>query len=87
MEQERRKDGGKFVVRCFALPAKEIGYLRFVLEGYDGLAQLRTLEPSQALVEIIYALSQHGLMASLLVALQDEIGLQEASFPLDYSPL
>lgn len=70
-----------FVKRCFRLDRATIVYLRFILEGYDGLIFLRTLDPRAALVEVAYALSCHEDAESLLAALVHECAMSEAPWP------
>ncbi len=61
--------------RCFQLPRREIAYLRFIVEGYDGLLFLRTLDAAAGLVEIAWPASRDNRGCSLLAALGGEIGL------------
>ncbi len=53
----------------YSLPRRQIGYLRFMLESYDGLAFVRTLDSRQALVEIAYPASRREDAEALLAAL------------------
>jgi hypothetical protein len=69
--------------RYFRLPPKEVGYLRFLLEGYDGLAFLRTIDGRQALVEVSYAPSLAKETVPLLAALEAEVGLTEIPPPAE----
>ncbi len=43
-----------FTKKYFRLPREQIGFLRFILESYDGLAFARTLDSRLALVEVAY---------------------------------
>ena len=70
-----------FEKRHFLLPRGEIGYLRFILESYDGLAFVRTLDPRQALVEIAFPPSRRKDAEALLVALADECAMQRVPPP------
>jgi hypothetical protein len=40
------------VTRYFRIDRREIGFFRFILEAYDGLALLRTLDPRTGLVAL-----------------------------------
>ncbi len=64
-----------FEKRHFLLPRGEIGYLRFILESYDGLAFVRTLDPRQALVEIAFPRSRRADAEALLAALVCECAM------------
>jgi hypothetical protein len=65
----------RFVKRHFLMPRAEIGYLRFVLESYDGLAFVRTLDRHAALVEIAYPPSRRADAEELLAALAEECSM------------
>ncbi len=71
----------RFVKRHFLMPRAEIGYLRFVLESYDGLAFVRTLDRGAALVEIAYPASRRADAEELLVALAEECAMLPAPPP------
>jgi hypothetical protein len=70
-----------FVKRCFRIDRANIAYLRFILEGYDGLVFLRTLDPRAALVEVAYPASCRVDAESLLAALVAECAMSEAPWP------
>jgi hypothetical protein len=70
-----------FVKRCFRLDRASIAYLRFILEGYDGLVFLRTLDPRAALVEVAYPASCRADAESLLAALVAECTMSESPWP------
>ena len=78
-----------FLKKYFAMPKSEIAYLRFVLESYDGLAFVRTLDNVMALVEIAYPPSRQEDAEHLMQALQKETGMTETDIPddFDYTPL
>jgi hypothetical protein len=78
-----------FLKRCFCLDRANIAYLRFILEGYDGLVFLRTLDPRAALVEVAYSVSCRVDAEALLAALIDECAMNEAPWPPSgqYPPL
>ncbi len=71
----------------FRLPRREIGYLRFILEGYDGLAFMRTLDSKIGLVEITWPPVRSADVKALLQALAVEVGLEEVATPTVVAPL
>lgn len=73
--------------RYFLLPRAEIGFLRFILESYDGLAFSRTLDPRQGLVEIAFPASRRLDVEIVLGHLAVETGWREVTPPLLVSPL
>jgi hypothetical protein len=50
----------------------DIAYIRFILEGYDGLGIVSTLDPASAQVVITYPLSREALLERLIHALRRE---------------
>lgn len=72
---------------CYRLPPEEIAYVRFVLESYDGIGWIRTLDPRVGLVEISYPACQAADADRLLKAIADETGMSPVDFPGDYHPL
>jgi len=47
---EKKVTPGSSVNKYYRIDRKEIHYLRFILEGYGGVAVMRTLDPQQGLV-------------------------------------
>ncbi len=50
----------------------DISYLRFILEGYDGLGVVSTRDPVPAQVMITYPLSREALLSRLIHELHRE---------------
>jgi len=69
-----------FIRRFYRIDRADIGYLRFVVESYDGLLFLRTHNNREALVEMSYSPSRTRDAAPLLEALSAEMALVEV-FP------
>ena len=65
--------------QSYQVPRREIAYLRFIVEAYDGLLFLRTLEAATGLVEIAWPASREEEAAALLAALVEETGLRALS--------
>jgi hypothetical protein len=70
-----------FIKRFYCIPRAEIAYLRFILESYDGLAFVRTLDNRAALVEIAYPPSRQRDVELLLTALDAELPMAEVPAP------
>lgn len=56
------------------LPAR-IGMLRFLVEGYDGILFLRTIEAQTAVVELSWSRSCAADAAAILAALCTDLGM------------
>ena len=53
----------------------EINYLRWTLESYDGMAVVRTLDPHDALIEVLISPGCEELVSELLWSLNSDEGL------------
>ena len=42
----------KTMIRHYRVDKREISFLRFILEAYDGIALLTTLDPASGIIEI-----------------------------------
>lgn len=76
-----------FEHRYFMTPPREIAYLRFILESYDGLCFLRTLDNRTGLIEFGWHSSRRNDAQNLLRALHNEVNLQSVAPPRDIKPL
>lgn len=54
---------------------REIAYLRYTLESYDGMAVVSTLDPHEARLEISVSPGSEALVAEILESLAKEEGL------------
>lgn len=66
-----------FIRRSFRLLRQETAYLKFLIEGYDGLLFLRSIDGRAALVEISYAPSCREDADGVIEALARETGMEE----------
>lgn len=73
--------------RFFRVPLHEIGYLRAIVDGYDGLAVVRSLDPRRGEVEWILGEGRSEEAARLAARLGREIGLREIERPADWPDL
>lgn len=71
----------------YRLGKDKIAMLRFLLESYDGLVFLRTLDNRQALVELAWPPSRAADARALIAALEGELGMQPAPVPAEIPPL
>ncbi len=57
---------------------EQIGFFRFILEGYDGLAILSTMDAATGRVRLLFPASRGAELRDLLNALARESGLETA---------
>ena len=55
--------------RYFRINRRDISYLRFILEAYEGVAVLTTVDPGEGIVKILIAPGSERLVADVLDAL------------------
>ena len=55
--------------RFFRLPARHIAHFQFIIEGYDGIATVTTVDPKAAVVMLLIPDGLQGLVDSLLDAM------------------
>ena len=60
----------------FRVDRQEINYLRVIIESYDGMAVVRTIDPQAALIEIQMAQGCEGLISDLLNSLVEDEGIR-----------
>lgn len=56
---------------------KDIAYLKFIIESYEGMAVVRTKDPVQAIVELMIAPGWEKEVEKVLEALRKEILIEE----------
>ena len=76
----------QLIKKYFTVPRREIGYLRFTFEGYDGLIFMRTLKAADGLIEVGYSPDQRDDAEALLAAVALEIGLTVAERAAVWTP-
>jgi hypothetical protein len=64
-----------FCQRRYRLLPARIGMLRFLVEGYDGILFLRTIEAQTAVVELSWSKSYAADAVGILNALGAELGM------------
>jgi hypothetical protein len=63
------------IKRRFRVNREDIHYLRTTIEAYDGMAVVRTVDPSEATIELLIAPGCEDLISKLLMALKEKEGI------------
>lgn len=71
------------LTRYFLLDRRDLVYLTFILEAYEGLATLSTVDKQQTLVSITTFPGSTEALDDLLAAIGKEIPLTETAPPQD----
>lgn len=69
------------IQRHYRMDRRQIAYFRFILEGYDGLGFLRTVDPVQGRVVLHLSSSCEPELDELLEGISDQLRLEEAPAP------
>ncbi len=58
------------------VPRREIAYFNFLLESYEGLASVRTIDPQEGTLELMVPPELKEELLSLLEAMKEEMELR-----------
>jgi len=68
----------------YRVDRRKIAFIRFILEAYDGLAIIKTLDPEAGLIEFQIAPGCERDVALLLQDLKRDIMMEPAQHPIEY---
>ena len=60
----------------FQVERRDISYLRWIIESYDGMAMLKTIDPYKAIVELQITPGCETLVLELLDSLKEREGIR-----------
>ena len=67
--------------KVFRVERREINYLRIIIESYDGMAVVRTVNPVEALIEVLISPGCEGLVDQLLDHFRENENMKIISQP------
>ena len=67
--------------RFFRVPRSQHAYLTFITESYEGLCTVSTVDNAAGIVRIMAPQGREEELEGLIHALQQEIGMEEVSWP------
>jgi hypothetical protein len=67
--------------KYFRIGRKDIAYLKFLIESYEGMAVLRTKDPHEAIVELMVAPGWENEMDGVVKGIQREICMEAVPWP------
>jgi hypothetical protein len=70
--------------RFFRVPVEEIGYLRAIVDGYDGVAAIVAPDPRRGEVEWLVGEGMEVEADEIALRLRGEIDLQPIARPVDW---
>jgi len=69
------------IQKYFKVDKKNIAFLKFVLEAYDGMAVIRTLDPREGVIELMIAPDFEKDVEEILYSLRDEVEMLSTDPP------
>jgi hypothetical protein len=70
----------------FKIKPSDIAYMKFILESYEGLGVLRTIDPRNGIVEVMVPPGLEEDSEMVLEGLRDEIFIERIEDPQGESP-
>jgi hypothetical protein len=81
-QTERFRTVGNTVRRYYRIDRRQIHFLKFVLEGYDGVAVLRTIDPSEGLVVLHIGPGCQSMVDMIIQDLQRQVRIEPVEDPI-----
>ena len=75
------------IKRCFKVERRDIAYLHFIFESYEGLATLSTIDRKNGIVQLSIPHCFEGEVNNLLQSMKTEITITEIPFPEGFTGL
>lgn len=69
------------IKRSFITERSKIGYLRFTIESYDGMALVSTIDRHNAVIEVKISPGCEGMVLELVETLRRDEGLKIVEVP------
>ncbi len=66
----------KSLKKFFKVPRNQIGYMRFTLESYDGLALVRTLDSRKSIIEVYVPVGCENILMELIESMKIKEGIE-----------
>ena len=71
------------VRKYYRVDRREIHFLKFILEGYDGVAVVRTIDPPKGLVALHIGPGCQGVVDTVIEDLEKEIKIEALELNID----
>lgn len=69
------------IKKWFKLKAKDIVFVQFIIEGYEGLATVTTIDPRTAIIQIAIMPDFEAEVMGILENLKEKVTLEEVNCP------
>jgi len=71
------------VKRYYRVDRRQIHFLKFVLEGYDGVAVVKTIDPLKGLLALLIGPGCQGVVDMIIKDLEREIRIERVGLMTD----
>ena len=75
------------IQKYFKIARKDISFLKFIIEAYEGMAVVRTLDSREGMIELMIAPDFEKEVEELLIDLRDEFEIKPIDPPSDLKEL
>ena len=65
------------IERYYRIQRRDVSYIKFILEGYEGLALVTTVDRYDSIIKVLIAPDFVDEAAGIITALKDEIDFEE----------
>jgi hypothetical protein len=72
-------DSLKTISRLYSIDRKFVGFFKFILEAYDGIAVVETIDPQTAIIKLHIAPGCESDVEGVLIELKKEILIEPVS--------
>ena len=69
----------KTISRLYSIDRKFVGFFKFILEAYDGIAVVETIDPQTAIIKLHIAPGCESDVEGVLIELKKEILIEPVS--------
>jgi ethanolamine utilization microcompartment shell protein EutS len=59
--------------RCYRVDRRQISFVKFILEAYDNMAVMSTLDPRQAVVQVTIAPGCEAMVGGIMASLAGDV--------------
>ena len=70
------------IKKYFKLKRKDIALVQFIIEGYEGMATVTTIDPHTAIIQISIIPDFISDMSAIISDLKDKYKMEEVNYPV-----
>jgi uncharacterized protein DUF4911 len=86
MQENAPKIPKEIIVRNFRIDPKDIVFIKAILESYEGMVVVRTIEVGKPIIELLIAHDFLDTVERVIKELKQQVLLEEVELPDDATP-